>query len=90
LRHHHAALCIHDLIHGHPHHITTDWVYLRFHGANHGGSYPHQTLTAQARQIAQYVADGMDVFAYFNNDTYGYAVRDAIALRRYLKGDESG
>jgi uncharacterized protein YecE (DUF72 family) len=84
LRSYAAALCIHDLIPNHPRHITADWVYLRFHGANYGGSYTHQALTAQARQIAQYLADGLDVFAYFNNDAHGHAVHNAADLKRYL------
>jgi uncharacterized protein YecE (DUF72 family) len=85
LQHYNAALCIHDLIHNHPRHITANWVYLRFHGASYGGSYPQQVLKAQARHIAQYVADGLDVFAYFNNDAYGYAVQHATDLKHYLR-----
>lgn len=79
-----AALCIHDLIAHHPRHLTADWVYLRFHGANSGGSYSRQALTAQASQIKHYLADGLDVFAYFNNDAHGYAVHNAADLRRYV------
>jgi uncharacterized protein YecE (DUF72 family) len=82
-----AALCIHDLIADHPRSITADWVYLRFHGVCYGGSYTRQALTAQARRIAQYLDDGLDVFAYFNNDTHGYAVYNAAALRRYVWGN---
>jgi len=80
-----AALCIHDLLDGHPREITADWVYLRFHGGRAGGSYSHQFLTAQARRIRQWLDDGLDVFAYFNNDVHGHAVRDALALRRYVR-----
>ena len=39
LRAHRAALCIHDLIPNHPHLLTTDWTYLRFHGPTEGESY---------------------------------------------------
>jgi uncharacterized protein YecE (DUF72 family) len=87
LRNSATALCIHDLIADHPRSITADWVYLRFHGVCSGGRYTHQALTAQARQIAQYLDDGLDVFAYFNNDTHGYAVHNAAALRRYVRGN---
>jgi uncharacterized protein YecE (DUF72 family) len=80
-----AALCIHDLIPEHPRYLTTDWVYLRFHGGSDGGNYTPQALMAQARQIAQYLADGLDVFAYFNNDMYGHAVRNAADLKRYVQ-----
>jgi uncharacterized protein YecE (DUF72 family) len=31
------------------------------------------------------LADGMDVYAYFNNDVGGHAPRDAVALRRLLE-----
>jgi uncharacterized protein YecE (DUF72 family) len=86
LRNSAAALCIHDLIAAHPRHLTADWTYLRFHGVSYGGSYTHQTLTAQAAQIDQYLADGLDVFAYFNNDAHGYAVQNADDLRRCMRG----
>ncbi|HKK13276.1 MAG TPA: DUF72 domain-containing protein, partial [Gammaproteobacteria bacterium] len=48
------------------------------------GSYTHQALTAQARKVQDYLGRGMDVYAYFNNDEKGYAVRNAAALRRYV------
>jgi uncharacterized protein YecE (DUF72 family) len=38
-------------------------------------------------QIERYLADGLDVFAYFNNDACGYAVQNAAALRRYVSGN---
>jgi uncharacterized protein YecE (DUF72 family) len=81
-----AALCIHDLIAVHPRQLTADWVYLRFHGVGYGGSYSRQDLAAQARYIEQYLAAGLDVFAYFNNDAHGYAVQNAADLRRYVIG----
>ena len=81
-----VALCIHDLIADHPRCLTTDWTYLRFHGVGGGGSYTPQALTAQARRIDRYLSDGLDVFAYFNNDAHGYAVRNAADLRRHLSG----
>jgi uncharacterized protein YecE (DUF72 family) len=30
--------------------------------------------------------DGVDVYAYFNNDWYGHAVNDALVLRDQLSG----
>ena len=82
-----AALCIHDLIADHPRCLTADWTYLRFHGVSSGGSYTRQALTAYATQIDQYLADGLDVFAYFNNDAHGCAVQNATDLRRYIRGN---
>jgi uncharacterized protein YecE (DUF72 family) len=87
LAEHRAALCIHDMIDNHPRRMTADWTYLRFHGDHYRGSYSHQFLTAEARCIREYLADGLDVFAYFNNDQQGYAVQNAADLRRYVHPD---
>lgn len=79
-----AALCIHDLIEDHPRQITADWTYLRYHGDRYAGSYSHQKLTAEAERITGRLANGTDVFAYFNNDKGGHAVFNARDLRRYV------
>jgi uncharacterized protein YecE (DUF72 family) len=86
LRDHNAALCIHDMLADHPRVVTADWVYLRYHGAGepYGGDYPYQALSAEAQRVERHLADGLDVFAYFNNDAEGYAVRNAKDLRRYV------
>jgi uncharacterized protein YecE (DUF72 family) len=38
--------------------------------------------------MAQYLADGLDVFAYFNNDVHGHAVQNAADLKRYVQEAE--
>lgn len=84
LEQHGAALCLHDMIERHPRRLTAGWTYLRFHGAHYSGSYSHQFLTALARRLRDYVAAGIDVYVYFNNDAEGHAVRNALALKRYV------
>jgi len=84
LRRHNAALCLHDMLENHPEVVTADWTYLRFHGDRYSGSYSHQYLTARARRMAGWLADGLDVYAYFNNDAEGHAVRNALDLKRYV------
>ena len=84
LNEHRCALCIHDMIENHPRLVTAGWVYLRFHGDHYSGSYSPQFLTARAAEIRAYLADGLDVFAYFNNDAQGYAVQNAADLKRYV------
>jgi uncharacterized protein YecE (DUF72 family) len=86
LNEHGSALCIHDMIDDHARLVTADWVYLRFHGAHYSGSYSSEKLQAEARWIKQQLAGGKDVFVYFNNDAQGYAVTNAIELRRYIVG----
>ena len=85
LRDHDAALCIHDMLEGHPRLATADWVYMRFHGALAGHPYSRQYLTARAREVDEHLEAGRDVFGFFNNDPEGRAVRDALDLRRYVE-----
>ena len=85
LERHGAALCIHDLLPGHPLRITAPFVYLRFHGKAYSGSYSPQRLTAEAARIRGWLRAGRDVYVYFNNDRDGHAVRNALDLKRYLE-----
>ena len=72
------------MIKNHPRIITADWTYLRYHGQRYAGSYSPQKLAAEAKWIRQELKSGRHVFAYFNNDAEGYAVKNAAALKRYL------
>jgi len=82
-----AALCIHDRIDRHPHVLTAPFTYLRYHGprGDYGGSYRHQRLSADARWMAARLAEGRDVYAYFNNDAEACATANAADLRRYAE-----
>jgi uncharacterized protein YecE (DUF72 family) len=85
LRRHGAALCIHDLLADHPVELTTDWTYIRFHGPDalntpYHGSYGAR-LGQWADRLVPILECGRDVYAYFNNDWFGHAVTDAVALR---------
>ena len=87
LREHGVALCIHDMIDDHPRIVTAGFVYLRFHGNHYAGSYSPQALSGAAQRIRRHLGDGLDVFAYFNNDEQGHAVANAMDLRRYVEDD---
>ena len=68
---------------------TGGFVYVRFHGtAKYSGSYNDETIERWAKWLAERVRDGVQVYAYFNNDTGGHAPHDAVRLReavlRYL------
>lgn len=64
---------------------TADFVYVRLHGPDHhhlyAGSYSDDDLRWWAERIREWHAQGRDVFAYFNNDGGGNAVRNAVRLR---------
>jgi uncharacterized protein YecE (DUF72 family) len=90
LRKHGAALCIHDLLDGHPWELTTDWTYVRFHGPHamthaYQGRYGEDGLFWMAARLSSWLDEGKDVYAYFNNDDSGYAVHDARWLAGRLK-----
>lgn len=89
LRRHQAALCIHDLLPDHPWILTAPWTYVRFHGPNalttkYWGEYGTARLKPVAERLRAWLDDGVDAYAYFNNDHEGAAVRDATALRALL------
>jgi uncharacterized protein YecE (DUF72 family) len=64
---------------------TAPFVYLRLHGPDHdrlyGGSYSDADLSWWADRIRDWQRLGHSVFAYFNNDGNGNAVRNAWTLR---------
>jgi uncharacterized protein YecE (DUF72 family) len=85
LRHHNAALCIHDMIDHHPWAVTADWCYLRFHGGpGYDQGYTDRQLGSIADRVRTLTNQGTDVFTYFNNDAGGHAFRNALTLRELL------
>lgn len=67
---------------------TAPFVYVRLHGPDphhlYGGSYSDDSLRWWADRIGEWVGAGHEVFAYFNNDGGGNAVRNAFRLRDLL------
>jgi uncharacterized protein YecE (DUF72 family) len=87
LRKRQVAFCIHDLLEVEcPRHVTASFAYYRFHGhaVKYGGSYPKKVLRQYAEEMAATLSAGKDVYAYFNNDAFGYALKDAVALRKMV------
>lgn len=84
LSRHKAALCIHDMAgRFSPRVVTSPITYVRFHGVvgKYEGSYSTETLREWAVWVKEQAAAGLGVYAYFNNDASGYAVRDASKLK---------
>jgi uncharacterized protein YecE (DUF72 family) len=88
LRKHGVALVIGD----HParpwqaHELTAGWTFLRFHYGRRGrnGNYSERELDAWGERIGRW-RQSVEVFAYFNNDWEGYAVRNALWLRKAVQ-----
>ncbi|RPF32361.1 DUF72 domain-containing protein [Streptomyces sp. TLI_185] len=63
---------------------TTDWGYVRFHEGR-ARPWPHygrRSLETWVDRIATTWSDARDVYAYFNNDPGGAAVKDAVTFGR--------
>lgn len=87
LREYKVALCLHDMQGSATGKVSVGpFVYVRFHHgtSKYGGRYADERLDEWADWLAERAADGLDVFAYFNNDTGGHAPRDAVRLRDRL------
>jgi uncharacterized protein YecE (DUF72 family) len=76
------AFCIHD----HramevPRWVTGPLTYWRFHGGRGKlGGYTDVPLMAAAREMRRQIRAGRPVYAYFNNDAHGCAIRDSRRL----------
>jgi uncharacterized protein YecE (DUF72 family) len=84
---HRVALCLHDM-QGSPSgkRIIGPLIYVRFHGwTKYAGRYADETLDDWAEWLAARSSEGMDVYAYFNNDVGGHAPRDAVRLRARMQ-----
>jgi uncharacterized protein YecE (DUF72 family) len=82
-----VAVCIHDFMEVEvPPDLTTPFGYFKFYGAGaeRGRRYPRSLLTRRAEAMKETIASGRDVYAYFENDARGNAVKDAVALRKIL------
>lgn len=64
--------------------VTGGWAYIRFHrGREREPGYPREKLRRWADRIVE--LDATDVYAFFNNDEDGAAVRDALTLSELLR-----
>lgn len=87
LRRHDVSLCIYDRDRqSSPTVLTSGVVYLRFHGPGkkYQGNYPEHDLADWAKRIRAWAKEGRRVYAYFNNDPGGHAVRNALRLKQLL------
>ena len=87
LREHGAALVVGDTPKRpfQAHELTADWTFVRFHHGRRGrrGNYSERELEEWAERLAGW-RERADVYAYFNNDWEGFAVRNAVRLRELL------
>lgn len=65
--------------------ITADFVYLRFHGKDdlYSANYRGSELRRWGEKIIGWRKEH-DIYAYFNNDALGYAVENAMTLKKII------
>ncbi len=71
--------------------VTSEFVYLRLHGGEtlYGSNYSGLELKQWAAKIRGWEKDGKTVFVYFNNDIYGFAIKNALTLRKFVSARPS-
>jgi len=73
------------------HEFTADFTFVRFHyGARgRGGNYSRSELEEWAARLGDWRRE-IEVFAYFNNDWKGYAIKNALFLKRQFRDTPIG
>jgi uncharacterized protein YecE (DUF72 family) len=87
LRRHHAAnVWISSMRMPADHEITSDFVYLRYHGLKDGAyhDYTEAELRPWAEQLVKAARKGIPAFVYFNNDLNTRAPLNAHALMKLV------
>jgi uncharacterized protein YecE (DUF72 family) len=83
LRKHNAAFCIYELAGYHTEFtVTANFTYVRLHGPEgaYAGSYDREKLRHWADRIRKWMQDLRGIYVYFDNDQYGFAVKNAQTL----------
>ncbi len=67
--------------------VTADFIYLRFHGREklYASDYSDTDLGHYAGKIMNWLLQGKEIWAFFNNDYHGFAVKNAIRLKEMIR-----
>ncbi len=87
LSRHHAALClpVHPSMPVAKDVVTASFTYIRMHsGGGESGNFTPKELKDWAVRIQSFRKARKKVYVYFNNDQHGFAIRNAMHLRRLL------
>lgn len=65
---------------------TANFVYIRFHGGEelYGSNYSDRELIYWSKKANYWLKEGKSIYAYFNNDAYGFAIKNALKFRELL------
>jgi uncharacterized protein YecE (DUF72 family) len=88
LRRYNAGFCVYDMPSVTcPLVATAGFIYIRFHGSTglYWSCYSDEELADWARRLAALAENYKAIYAYFNNDARGFAVKNALTLENFLK-----
>lgn len=92
LREHRCAFVIADSAgtFGYAEEVTTDFVYVRLHGSQalYASDYTDDELSMWSTQTRNWLANGCDVYVYFDNDALVHAPYNAIWLEALVNSPE--
>ncbi len=83
-----CGFCIHDQRDApSPEKITARFAYVRLHCSptTEGGHYTTQELAKWATKLVDWETQGIEIYCYFNNDWEGYAVNNALELKKLVE-----
>jgi uncharacterized protein YecE (DUF72 family) len=65
---------------------TADFAYYRYHGPTRlfASSYTRKQMEDEAKKMQKCLRQNMDTFAYFNNDGFGFAIKNSMLLKDLL------
>ena len=88
LEKHGVAFCISDTAGRYPYgeFVTADFIYIRLHGSRklYASDYTDEELQMWAEKIRQWKRK---TYVYFDNDSGGYAPKNAARLKEILGSD---
>lgn len=87
LRDSNLCLCIADLPNApNVEVLTADFIYIRFHGARarYSSNYSDRELKVAAAKAKKWLKSRKALYAFFNNDAYGYAPKNAVSFREFI------
>jgi uncharacterized protein YecE (DUF72 family) len=66
--------------------LTSDFTYLRLHGGEvlYGSNYSEKELNQWAEKIKDWRKKVKTIFVYFNNDAFGFAVKNGLTLKKIV------
>ncbi len=66
--------------------VTTNFAYFRFHGLHYSSCYTENEMKDYAERMKKLKSKKRvkEIYAYFNNDSNAYAIKNAKQLKRFL------